>query len=197
MRCLNKGDLIVKYLQMVFMALVVVVSFAFVTTESNLVYADDDGEKYENYGGYGEKGEKGEDSPYEEVGETLGWGTVIAMGAAGVFFILRRSMKTVITNFPDLKNIFISISKFFGKYHIWIGVLALVFGISHGVTMYLSEGELETDGIIGLASVVFMAIASIIGAVLFKKKKLKSLRITHTALIGLAIVIGLIHIAAA
>lgn len=182
---------------MVFLALVFVVTLSFGSTASNLVYADDDGEKYENYGGYGEEGEKGEDGPYEEVGETLGWGTVIAMGAAGVIFILRRSTKTVITNFPDLKNIFIAISKFFGKYHIWIGVLALVFGISHGVTMYLSEGELETDGIIGVASVVFMAIAGIIGAVLFKKKKLKSLRISHTALIGLAIVIGLIHVVGA
>ena len=189
-----------KYLQIVFMALVFVVALNFVSTGSNLVYADDDGEKSENYGGYGELregGDKGEDGPYEELGENLGWGAVIAMGTAGVIFILRRSMKTVITNFPDSKNIFISISKFFGKYHILIGIIALAFSIFHGIAMYLSEGALEKDGIIGLGSVIFMAIASIIGAVLFKKKKLKSLRTTHTALIGLAIVIGLVHIAGA
>lgn len=199
MRCLNKGDLIVKYLQMIFLALVVVGSIAFVTTGSNLVYADDHGEKYEKYQEYGEhrEGGKHDDEAYEDVGEALGWGTAIAMGAAGIIFILRRSMKTVITKFPDSKSIFISLSKFFGKNHIWIGVIALVLSIIHGVLMFLSEGELDGDGIIGLGSVIFMAIASAIGAVLVKKKKLKSLRTTHTIFIGLAVVIGLIHIIAA
>lgn len=187
-----------KNWHMVFLPLLFVFALTFTITGNNLVYADDH-EKYENYGGYGEhrEGGKGEEGPYEEVGKNLGWGTVIAMGAAGVIFIMRRSIKSLIANFPESKNIFISISKFFGKYHILIGVIALALSIFHGAAMFLSEGELEKDGMIGLGSVVLMAIASIMGAVLFKKKKLKSLRTTHTALIGLAIVIGLVHIVGA
>lgn len=192
----------------IFIPLVFVFAFIFAVTGNNLVYADDHGDRYEYYGqydkyendkGYGEHrdGKKEKDGPYEELGETLGWGTVIAMGAAGVIFILRRSMKTVITRFPDAKNIFVSISRFFGKYHIGIGIVALVLSITHGVLMFLNEGRLDKDGIIGLGSVIFMAIASVLGAVLAKKKKVKSVRLTHTIFIVLAIVIALIHVVGA
>ena len=180
-----------KYLQMVFVVFLLVFSLNFVTAGGNLVSADDDNEgKYENYEG----GE--EDSPFEEIGKTAGWGTVIAMGAAGLIFPLRRSMKLVTTSLPGAKRLFISISKFFGKYHILIGILALLLSIFHGITMYLNEGELESEGIIGLGAVILMVIAGILGAVLFKNKKVKTLRTTHSILIAFAILITAVHILA-
>jgi hypothetical protein len=184
-----------KYLQMGFLAFLFVFAINFVTTGSNQVLADDDdGEKYEYYKDGYEGGENDDDGPYEDLGKTVGWGTVVAMGAAAVIFPVRRSMKSVITNFPGAKSIFISFSKFLGKYHIFIGVTALALSIVHGVTMYLNEGELESEGLIGLGSVAFMTLAGILGAVLTKKKKSKSLRTTHTILIAFAIIIGIVHI---
>jgi hypothetical protein len=193
---------------MVWIALVFVVSLTFATGNS-LVYADDRydrynrydrydnyDEKYDYYGGYGDHRHegKGKHSPYEKIGETLGWGAIIAMGVAGVIYILRRSTKTVVNKFPDAKDKFISVTRFLGKYHIGIGVIALILSIIHGVLMYLSEGRLDGDGLIGLGSVIFMALASILGSVLYKMKKVKSLRISHSALIALAFIVALIHI---
>ena len=109
--------------------------------------------------------------PFKEIGKVVGWGTVVAMGAAGVIFPIRRSAKWVITNYPKSKNIFISISKFIGKYHMLIGIMALALSIFHGVTMYLSEGELGGKGIIGLGAVIFMIVAGILGTIFYKTKK--------------------------
>ncbi len=178
-----------KKLKMLFISILVIMTINYVTTASNLVYADDDFEKYhENH-----EGVKGEDS-YEDIGEAVGWGTVITMIIAGLIYPIRRSMKLVITNFPGLKKMYISISRFFGKYHIFIGIIALVLSIIHGIFMYLSDGELESEGIIGLGAVGLIVIASIVGSVLFKNKKVKSLRTTHTILIVLAFLVGAIHI---
>lgn len=183
-----------KYLQMVFIGFLFTFALNFVTTGSSLVHADDDFEG--KYGDYEGDHEEGDDGPYEDIGKTVGWGSVIAMGTAALIFPLRRSMKKIITNFPGAKNIFISISKFMGKYHIMIGIIALALSIIHGVTMYLSEGELESEGMIGLGSVLLIVIAGTIGAVLFKNKKAKSLRTTHSVLIALGILIGFVHIIA-
>jgi hypothetical protein len=158
---------------------------------SALVSADDDGEKYEHH----QKGDhEEEEGPYEDIGKTVGWGTVVAMGTSGILFPLRRSLKVVITNFPDAKQMVISISKLFGKYHFIFGILALALGTLHGITMYLSKGELESEGVIGLGAVAFLAIAGIFGAIVMKNKKAKALRTTHSILTGLAILIGLAHI---
>ena len=132
--------------------------------------------------------------PYEEIGEMVGWGTVVAMGAAGILFPIRKSAKWIIKNYPESKNIYISISKFFGKYHLLIGIIALALSIFHGVAMYLSEGRLEGQGIIGLGAFILMVIAGIFGTVLFKNKKVKSLRTTHTILIAFALLTGFVHI---
>lgn len=181
-----------KTLQISLFAFLFMFALNFVPTGNSHVSADDD--DYEKYEYYEDGEEHGEDGPYEELGETVGWGTIIAMGAAGIIFPLRRSMKTVTTNFPEAKKSFIAFSKFFGKFHIPIGISALGLSIFHGITMYLSEGELESEGIIGLGSVVLMLIAGLIGAVLFKNKKAKSLRTTHTILVALALLIGVVHV---
>ncbi len=181
-----------KYLQMLLVSLLFVFAFNYAPTGSNLVFADDDIEQfYENPGGEKEHGENG---PYEDIGKTIGWGTIIAMGIAGLIFPIRRSMKWVITNLPGAKNIFISVSKNLGKYHIFIGMAALALGTTHGVAMFLDKGELESEGIIGLGAVVLMVLAGIVGAVLFKHKKMKSLRTAHSSLIAFAILMGCIHI---
>jgi hypothetical protein len=180
-----------KYLKMIFVAFLFVFALCLVTTGSNHVSADDDDEKYENFQGGGEEEKEG---PYEELGKTIGWGTITAMGTAGLIFPLRRSMKKVTTNYPGAKKRYITITKFFGNYHTIFGITALALGIVHGVTMYLSKGELEDEGIIGLVAIVFMVIAGILGAVLFKNKKSKTLKTTHSTLIAIAILIGMVHI---
>ena len=74
---------------------------SFVTIESNFVSADDDfEEKYES------SWEDHEDEAYEEIGKMVGWGTVIAMGAAGIIFPIRKSAKWIITNCPEVEKYF-------------------------------------------------------------------------------------------
>lgn len=179
-----------KSFKMLLISLLSIFVVSFVPIESNFVSADDDfEEKYEYHG------EDREDEAYEEIGEMAGWGTVLASVAAGILFPIRKSAKWILTNIPEGKRIFISISKFFGKYHLFIGIVALALSLFHGVTMYLSEG-LEIEGMVGLGAFILMIIASVFGTILFKNKKVKSLRTTHTVLMAFTLLIGFIHIIA-
>lgn len=180
-----------KNFKLVFIAFFFILGLNYVSTGNSLVLADDHfEEKYEIHG----DDDGGDDGPYEDIGKTIGWGTVMTMAAAGVIFPIRRSMKWAIKNFPAAKSMFITISKFFGKYHIFIGIIALALGILHGAAMYLSEGELESEGILGLGAAVLMVIAAVTGALLYKKRKAKSLRNIHITLMVFAILIGFIHV---
>ena len=85
-------------------------------------------------------------------------------------------------------------TKYLGKYHIYIGILALLLSIGHGLLMYFSEGELESEGIVGLGAVILMIVAGIFGAILYKKKKGKGLRFFHTMLISITIIVVVFHI---
>ena len=76
----------------------------------------------------------------------------------------------------------------------FIGIVALALSLFHGVAMYLSEGALEIEGIIGLGAFILMMIAGVFGTVLFKNKKVKSLRTTHAVLMAITLLIGFIHI---
>jgi hypothetical protein len=177
-----------KSFRMLLISFFAIFVISFVTIESNFVSADDDfEEKYEYHG------EDREEEAYENIGEMAGWGTVLTMGAAGILFPIRKSAKWILTNVPEVKSIFISISKFFGKYHLFIGIVALTLSLFHGVAMYLSEG-LEIEGMIGLGALILMVLASIFGTVLFKNKKVKSLRTTHTVLMAITLLIGFVHI---
>ncbi|WP_071394769.1 hypothetical protein [Bacillus tuaregi] len=180
-----------KVLKMLLIALFFVFSLSYVAVGSNVVSADDDYEEdYENHD------EEEKEEIYEELGETLGWASVIAMVAAGLLFPFRKSAKWIVIHYPRLKTHYISIVKFFGKYHLAIGIIAFAVTIFHGVTMYLSEGKLGDDGIIGLGSGILMVIAGIIGFFLFKNKKVKILRTTHMILFAFALLIGVVHIIA-
>ncbi|WP_431027400.1 hypothetical protein [Lysinibacillus sp. LZ02] len=179
-----------RYLKILCIALTFIFSIQYVTT----VFADDDFEEHYEYGDEHSDKEDHEDERYEDIGKLIGWSSLLAIGAAGLIFPIRRIMKSVITTFPQSKQLYISITKFLGKYHILIGIAALMLSICHGVLMYLNEGELESEGIIGLAAVILMIIAAIMGAVLFKNKKVKSLRTTHTILVTFGVVIALFHI---
>lgn len=179
-----------KFIKMLLIAFFSIFIISYATIENNLVSADDDyEEKYETH----EDKDDGEEA-YEDLGETVGWGTIIAMGTAGLIFPIRRSSKSIITNYPKSKKAVLSISKFVGKYHLFIGTIALTMGIIHGVTMYLSEGNLESEGIIGLGAFLLMMLAAFFGTILFKNKKMKSLRTIHTALIAVTFLVGFIHI---
>jgi hypothetical protein len=179
-----------KYFKMLLLTFLAIFILSFGTIENSFVSADDDfEERYENQG----KGHE-EEEPYEDLGEMAGWGTVIAMGAAGVIFPIRKSAKWILTNYPESKGTFRSISKFFGRYHLLIGTVALALSIFHGVIMYLSEGSLETEGVIGLGALIVLMIAGLFGTALFKNKKVKSLRTTHTFLIAFTLLIVFVHI---
>ncbi|WP_255507900.1 hypothetical protein [Lysinibacillus sp. BW-2-10] len=180
-----------RNLIVIFIVLFFVISL---NTFSHTVVADDDFEEKDNYYEKEHDGEEQEDERFEEIGKMIGWGTVITMGTSGLIFPFRRLTKSFITTFPTSKGNYISITKFLSKYHIWIGIAALLLSIGHGIVMYFSEGELEGEGIIGIGGVVLMIIAGIFGTVLFKNKKVKSLRTTHTILITLATMIVLSHI---
>lgn len=169
-----------------------------------VVLADDDfrgdDDFYEQYNGdYMEYDEHHGDhdeakGPYEELGELLGWGTVVGMGAAGVFFPIRRSMKWTIATFPNAKNMIISFTKFLGKFHVPIGITALILSFIHGAFMLISKGELESEGVTGLISFFFMIAASIFGLFLMKNKKAQNMRTIHLSFLSIAVIIGLFHI---
>lgn len=180
-----------KYLKLGALVLIVMFTFHFAAAGSSVVYADDD-EREEHY--EGPEGRDGE-GVFEDVGGNVGWGTVIAMGAAGLILPVRRSMKSVIKKAPGAKTLVLSTAKFLGKYHIFIGILALILVGFHGTLMYLSEGELEGEGILGLGAAILMVTAGILGAFLFRNKKAKSLRTTHTIIVAIAILIAVVHIA--
>ncbi len=179
-----------KRIQLLFMASLFVLSLNYGIFATDIANADDFYQ--ENYEHNGEDHKK--DSAFEEIGELLGWGTAIVVGIAWLLFPVRRSAKMILTNIPEAKTLFISISRFLGKNHVFIGVTALVLSIVHGIFMYISEGKLESEGFTGIASVLFMVIAGIIGMVLMKNKKAKSARTTHIILLVFATVIGAFHI---
>lgn len=180
-----------QYFKMLLISLLAIFIISLVTIENNFVSADDDfEEKYENHW---EKHDHG-DEAYEDIGEMVGWGTIIAMGAAAIIFPIRKSAKQILKNYPASKKFYIPFSKFFGKYHLLIGTIALVLSMLHGVFMYLSEGALESEGVIGLGAFILMVLAAIFGTVLYKNKKVKSLRTTHIVLMAFAFLIGIVHI---
>ncbi|WP_338449586.1 hypothetical protein R4Z09_25990 [Niallia oryzisoli] len=167
-------------------------SFDFVA--NNLVSADDfDDREYEHYSEHGEGHDEDEGS-YEEIGKMAGWRTAILMGSAGLLLPIRRSTKVIIKTLPSAKQLIISFSKTLGKSHIMIGILVLAAILAHGILMFINEGELELEGMIGLGSIIFMAVAALLGVYLAKNKSTRKVRTIHTTLMVLACLIGVFHI---
>lgn len=151
------------------------------------VLADDYDSEYEEY-------DEEENEVLEEGGEVIGWGTIALAGLAGVLFPLRRSGKQIKRNFPSMSNSFTSVMKFFGKWHITFGILALFAGVIHGVLMYISEGELGFRELLGIGSIALVTLAAILGVFLAKNKRIRVLRSIHISLVSAAGVITAIHI---
>ena len=158
-------------------------------------FADDDHHKYrtgEYYNDYND--EHDENEALEEGGELLGWGTVIAIGGASVLMPLRRGSRSLIKKFPNAKSGIISTLRLVGKSHIWIGALAIILSIIHGVMMYINEREFGFDEISGTISVGLMAIAAVFGVLLMKNKGSKQYRSFHFAFLIVAVIIGAVHV---
>lgn len=151
---------------------------------------DDNGEYNGEYG----EGEHEKEGPYEEGGKLLGWGTVIAIGGAGVLMPLRRGSRNLIKKFPNAKDGIISALKLVSKSHVWIGVTALSLSIIHGVLMYLNEGEFGFREIAGTISVGLMAVAAIFGVLLVKNKGNQQFRSIHFGFLIVAVLIGAVHV---
>ena len=79
--------------------------------------------------------------------------------------------------------------KFLVKLVAKILVLPLILFLNFVMLVYNT-----VEGIVGLIAFVLLLLAGIIGSVLWKDKKVKSLRTTHTALIAFSIIIGVFHI---
>lgn len=177
-----------RYVKLVLVALVVVVVY-FGVSGVNLVSADDFGDN-QNY----TESHHDDESPYEDIAGLIGWGTVILLGAAGAIFPIRRFAKIVITHFPNFKKSYLFLVKKLGKYHMFVGLFALFLGTAHGIIMYVNEGKLESDGLTGLIGLLFMFVATIVGFVLNKYRKTKSLRTIHIFLGVVIVLTGLYHI---
>lgn len=178
-----------KYLTLFF---ALIIFFTLTSTSSYIAFADDDFEKHHEHSEWDHHKKERED--FEDVGEVLGWGTVITFAVAGLIFPMRRLTKQMITTFPSIKQTYISITKFLGKYHLLIGIVTIILSSCHGIFMFLNEGRLDDEGISGLGAAIVFLMASFIGFFLFENKKVKSLRITHMILIAFSIVIGAFHI---
>lgn len=109
-----------KLIKMLLLSLLTIFSISFVTIGNNFVSADNEWEeKYETHGEHDKFKEKyetdgeyddGEEGAFGEIGKIVGWGTVMAMGAAGILLPIRKSAKWVIKNVPKFKNIYILIN---------------------------------------------------------------------------------------
>ncbi|HHY74857.1 MAG TPA: hypothetical protein GX497_16840 [Bacillus bacterium] len=181
---------------MVIFSLSLVANPSFADDDEHYKYrtGDNDKGRYDDY--YGEHGKGGheKDGLLEEGGELLGWGTVIAIGGAGLIMPLRRGSRSLIKKFPNTKNTIISALKLVGKSHLWIGSLAILLGAIHGVLMYIDEGEFGFEGVTGTISVGLMAIAAIFGALLMKKRGNNQLRSIHLGFLIVAVLIGAVHV---
>ncbi|MFB6465570.1 hypothetical protein ACE38V_02000 [Cytobacillus sp. Hz8] len=187
-----------KYFQLIFASVILIFILGFGVTNS-IAFADDDGHHFEKHddGKYGDyQGDHEKEGPIEEIGKMIGWGTAIAMGFAALLYPFRRSLKTLISQFSKWKNTFISFGKFITKNHVLIGLIALTLSILHGALMFLKEGELEGEGIIGLGSVLFIVLAAILGSKLMQNKKSKRLRTIHMVFISFALFLAITHIIA-
>lgn len=135
-----------------------------------------------------------DDDFWEDIGEFIGWGAIIALGITGAIYPIRRIIKLNGINNFGIKKTCISIAKFLGKNHLFIGILTFLLSIFHGLTMYLSELKLDDEMVIGLASLLFMGIAIIVGVVMFKNKKFLKLKKAHTTLMALTLLTIIFHI---
>lgn len=178
-----------RYVKVVLFTLVVTV-FCLGVSSINLASADDDFENHQNY----YESHHDDESPYEEVAGLIGWGTVIFLGAAGAIFPIRRFTKMVITYFPKFKKSYVFMVKKLGKYHLFIGLFALLLGTVHGILLYVSEWKLDSEGVTGLIVLLAMVVASIVGMVLTNNRKMKSLRTAHVILVVVIVLAGMFHI---
>lgn len=176
------------------LTLVMITGLSFVAQP---ILADDhDDENYEfreHYGGYEENEE---DKGLEAGGELLGWGTVIVMGGAAVLMPLRRGSSKLMKTFPNAKSVIRSVLKFFSKIHIWLGLFAIGISGIHGTLLFLHEGEIESEVILGSLSFSLMVISSIFGLKLAKNKGIKNLRSIHIGLIVATILVVIVHVLA-
>ncbi len=155
-----------------------------------VVFADDD--DHDRYR------EHEEEEWTEEAGETLGWGAIAFAGGAGLLFPLRRGYPRIVKFITDkqLKKRLSMLLKWVAKWHVPAGILALMIASVHGITMFLAEGELEGEGILGLAGLILMILAGLFGAYLTRKKQARRVRNIHIGLLLSAGLLILIHIAA-
>ena len=147
-------------------------------------FADDDYEHYED----------DNDELIEEVGEAIGWGSVILGSAAFVLFPLKRSAKTLVKITPtEYKSKLGMVLRFFSKSHVVIGIFALILGICHGLLMYYEEGALSARDLIGVVSIVALFIGAILGTLVWKFRK-RSLLKPHFIVVLISGVTAVIHI---
>ncbi len=161
-----------------------------ITTVAPITLADDDDER--EYIGHGRHDE--EESPYEELGEVLGWGSVFLALGAGLPYPFRRFLPKLTEKLPIFKSRIISLIRLLTKKHVLLGLLAIALMVIHGWIMYLAEGELDGEGWLGIIAGSLFVIAIIPGSILIKNKRVKFARKFHTTTLIIAGLTVLIHV---
>lgn len=136
-----------------------------------------------------------EESWLEEVGESLGWGTVILASAAGILLPARKMVKPVKANYPSAQPYLTRLIKGLAKNHVWIGIMAVAISLVHGVSLYLAEGELELRDWLGVSASGLMIAAGILGiSMKMKKADMANKKKKHVHLFIVSGFFAVIHI---
>ncbi len=163
-----------------------------ITTAVPIILADDCDEI--EYMGHDRHDE--EESPYEELGDTIGWGAVFFALGAGLPYPFRRFLPKLTKKLPMFKSRISSLIRLLTKKHVLLGLSAIVLMVIHGWIMYLAEGKLDDEGWLGIIAGSLFVIATIPGSILIKNIRVKFARKLHTATLIIAGLTVLIHIVA-
>lgn len=165
---------------------IIVISFimlSFLFTSLSPVLADSDHHHYQY------------DDVLEEVGEFLGWGSIILGGVAFALLPIRRSVKFLVKVAPtSTRKKISSLLRILTKLHMPMGITSLLFIVSHGVLMYLDEGKLSLIDLLGVVSLGSLILATLFGILLWKTKN-RSTRKIHLILVTISAALAVIHIA--
>ncbi|WP_066172233.1 hypothetical protein [Bacillus marinisedimentorum] len=130
----------------------------------------------------------------EEAGELLGVAGAAAGVGAALLFPLKRTSPFLRKKVPSAKRWISTGLKLLLKYHIMIGLAALILTVLHGAGMYISEGELGPREWLGAVSIALIAAGSAFGFILNGNKKQQLIRTIHMIILGSAGLFAAIHI---
>lgn len=147
------------------------------SNELAIIHADDDhdDDDDDDEGIFGEA--------FEEVGEALGWGSIILAGVAALLFPVRRIIRiSSIREQVGMDKLRTGV-RWLQAWHLPAGILALIIAAVHGIIQFLDEGELELREWLGIGGIALVLLAAIIGFIMKGRRVTSSLRRTHVTIL--------------